>query len=116
VAREALFANELARLEWAWRINAGRQLEGVAVLPRAATIGVLRLGELIERGQQVARYRIDGDTGDGTWRELSRGETVGYCKLDRLAEPAKVTRLRVTIEESLDAPTTVLVRAFASPS
>jgi alpha-L-fucosidase len=115
-AREALFANEVKRLEWAWRATAGRALEGVTVLPRAAIIGVVRLGEQIERGQQVARYRIDGDAGDGMWRELSRGETIGYCKLDRVARPVSVTRLRVTIEEFLDAPSSVLVRPLGVPA
>lgn len=113
-AREALFADELTGLEWAWRVVPGRQLEGVAVLPRATAISVIRMGELIEHGQQVVRYRVDGDVGHGAWRELSRGETIGYCKMDRLAVTVGVTRLRVTIEEFLDSPSTVLVRAFAA--
>ena len=115
VARERVFAEEFTRMGWAWRMIAGRQLEGVAVLPRPTTIGVVRLGELIERGQQVARYRVEGDSGDGIWRELSRGETIGYCKLDRVPTPVSLTRLRVTVEEFLDAPSTLLVRAFAAP-
>ncbi len=113
-AREALFADELTGLEWAWRVVPGRQLEGVALLPRATAISVIRMGELIEHGQQVVRYRVDGDVGNGAWRELSRGETIGSCKLDRMAVPVNVTRLRVTIEEFLDSPSTVLVRAFAA--
>lgn len=115
-ARGTLFAREVNGLTWTWRATAGRQIEGEATLPSATTIGVLRLGEPVERGQQVARYRIDGDTGDGTWRELSRGETIGYCKLDRVAQPRRITRLRVTVEEFLDAPVTLLAKAFAEPA
>ncbi|MCX5762605.1 MAG: hypothetical protein NTW72_14080 [Gemmatimonadetes bacterium] len=84
------------------------------MLPSATAISVIRMGELIEHGQQVVRYRVDGDLGNGAWRELSRGETIGYCKMDRLAVTVRVTRLRVTIEEFLDSPSTVLVRAFAA--
>ena len=111
-ARDALYGREVTGLSWTWRATAGRQLEGVAELPRATAVGVVRLGELIERGQQVARYRVSGDRGDGTWRELSRGETIGYCKLDRVAGPAGITRVRVTIEEFLDAPTGLRVRLY----
>lgn len=114
-AREALFGREVTRLPWAWRAIPGPQLEGVATLPRPAMVNVVRLGEMIEQGQRVARYRIDADAGDGEWRTLCRGETIGCCKLDRLAVPARVVRLRVILEEVIDTPSTILVRVFAAP-
>jgi len=115
-ARDAVFAGEMSGVDWTWRAVPGGTIEGVAVLPRATTIGVLRLGELIERGQQVVRYRVEGDPGTGVWQELSRGETIGYCKLDRVVRPVRVTRLRVTLDAYLDAPSTLLVRAFTVPA
>jgi alpha-L-fucosidase len=111
-ARDALFGREVTGLSWAWRATADRQLVSVAELPRATTIGVVRLGDLIERGQQVARYSVAGDSGDGAWRELSDGETIGYCKLDRVAVPVRIARLRVTVEAYLDPPTGLRVRLY----
>jgi alpha-L-fucosidase len=113
-ARDALFAHEVMGLDWGWTNAPGRGLQGVATLPHPTVVGVLRLAEFFAGGQLVERYRVDGDTGDGAWRELSRGQTIGYCKLDRIAQPLTVTRLRITIEELPDVPSTVLVRAFAT--
>ncbi len=87
---------------------------GVQLLDlRQAIVRVVRLAEHIEDDQQVARYRVDGDAGDGTWRPLSTGQTIGYCKLDRVAERARLTRVRVVIEEFADRIAAVEVRVFA---
>ncbi|MHB8837924.1 MAG: hypothetical protein ACYC7F_03125 [Gemmatimonadaceae bacterium] len=87
---------------------------GVQLLdPRQAIVRVVRLAEHIEDAQLVARYRVDGDAGDGTWRSLSMGQTIGNCKLDRVAERAPLTRVRMVIEEFADRITAVEVRVFA---
>ena len=111
-AREAIFAHEIAPLSWVWRVSDGARVEGTATLPRPAAIGVVRLAERIEDGQQVARYRIEGDSGDGTWRALSRGETIGCCKLDRVAAPAPLARVRVVLDEFAERLTRVQVNMF----
>lgn len=113
-ARDRLFAHERRRVEWQWTSGPGLRLEGLASLARPLTLAVIRLGEAIENGQQVARYRVEGDVGNGQWRVLSHGETIGYCKLDRLAAPVTVRRVRVIIEDVVEAAAPVNVRLFAA--
>ncbi len=115
-ARDAVFAREVQPLRWTWRVDAMKRVEGTAVLAQPATVGVVRLAEAVEDGQQVARYVVEGDGGNGTWRALARGETIGCCKLDRIDAPVRVTRLRVTVEESNDVVAGLQVRAFAVPA
>jgi alpha-L-fucosidase len=114
-ARDALFAHELPPLTWHWRATPGPRLEGMAVLPAPTRLGVVRLAEPIEHGQRVARYDIEGDVGAGVWRSLALGQTIGYCKLDRVEQAPPVVRLRLTIDETLDTASPVMVRLFAAP-
>ena len=111
-ARDARFARELATGGWSWRVDERRRVEGVAQLKAPASIAVVRLGEDIANGQQVASYRVEGDSGDGVWRTLSKGETIGYCKLDLVNESASVVRVRLVIDDVVDSPPTVAVRIF----
>jgi alpha-L-fucosidase len=68
------------------------------------TIALARLEEDITRGQCVARYAVYGTLPDrGDWRELARGTTVGYRKVDRFA-PATVRRVRVVVEDAVAPP------------
>jgi alpha-L-fucosidase len=71
-------------------------------LGRTVTVGVADLREAIAQGQVVARYVLEGEDG-GAWRVLSRGETIGYRKLDRF-EPAAVRRVRLRVEDAIAAP------------
>ncbi|MDQ8153237.1 MAG: alpha-L-fucosidase [Gemmatimonadota bacterium] len=113
-ARDRLFAKELPRLGWGWKIGPGKRIEGMAALPQPTALGVLRLAERIDEGQQVARYRVDADMGDGAWRPLVRGETIGYCKLDRVATSGRVARLRIVIDDFAETITTIQMRLFAA--
>ena len=70
-------------------------------LGRTVSAGMVELAEPIERGQRVARYRVDGSDG-GEWQTLSRGTTIGYRKLDRF-EYRPLRRIRVDIEAAVDA-------------
>jgi alpha-L-fucosidase len=79
-------------------------------LPAAASIAIVDLREDITAGQSVARYSVSGSNG-GDWFPVSRGTTIGYRKLDRI-EPVTVTRLRLTIEESMGSPVGMELRAF----
>ncbi|MBI2408865.1 MAG: alpha-L-fucosidase [Gemmatimonadetes bacterium] len=115
VARDAMFARELSPVDWRWRATPGPRLEGMATLAAPATVGVVRLGESIEQGQQVARYRLEGDSGNGEWRTLAAGQTIGYCKLDRIDPLVAVSRLRLTIDDIVDQISPVTVRLFAAP-
>ena len=54
--------------------------------------------EQIERGQAVARYRVEALV-NGAWSVVSRGTTIGHKKIDRFAS-VEADRWRVVIEES----------------
>jgi len=49
---------------------------------------------------------------DGTrWQTLSTGATIGYRKLDRIS-PAKVRRVRLTIEDAVETPRQVRLSLY----
>jgi len=48
-----------------------------------------------------------------TARELSRGTTIGHCKLDRIAPPP-VRKVRVVVEEAVAAPRPLRIGLFAA--
>jgi len=112
-AREAMFAREVAGVRWTWRVDASGHLLGQGELPRPTKIGLLRLGERIEQGQQVAAYRCYGAGADGTWRDLARGQTIGYCKLDRIAQPSMLVRVRVVVDDAIGIPAGLTARLFS---
>src|SRR2546430_7934016 len=72
-------------------------------LGKAVTIGLARLEEDIARGQCVARYAIQGTADGRDWRELARGTTVGYRKVDRF-EPTAARNVRVVVEDAVATP------------
>ena len=80
-------------------------------LASAETVSILDLQEDITKGQRVARYRVEGNDG-GAWRELVRGTTIGYRRLERVA-PTRVRALRLVIEDAAEAPELVRVGCFA---
>jgi alpha-L-fucosidase len=78
---------------------------------RPTAVSVVRLSENIERGQSVAAYRVDGRGSDGVWKELSRGTTIGYAKLDRF-QPTQVWALRLSVEDATATPEPIGLKAF----
>ncbi len=107
-----LFRDDLARdVTPAWRSTGARTAVAELALPGETELRIADLREQIEHGQRVARYVLEGD--DGTrWRVLSRGTTIGYRKLDRLA-PVPVRRLRLTVEDAVDVPRLVRIGVYA---
>jgi alpha-L-fucosidase len=91
---DGLFAVDLSRNE-----DLGRRLP----------ISVISLREDISRGQSVARYEVMGSNG-GQWISLSKGTTIGYRKLDRIA-PMVVQGLKLLFHEAL-RPGQVQIEAF----
>ena len=85
-----------------WRVRGPAAAAGEVDLGRTVTAAVVRLEEDITQGQRVARYAVYGSA-DGTWRELSRGTTIGHRKLDRF-EAVPVRRLRVVVEDAIAPP------------
>lgn len=83
-------------------------------LGRGINLGIAALEEAIEKGQTVARYRLEGSDGNRNWRTLSRGETIGYRKLDRF-EPTAVRRVRLVIEDSIATPRISGLKLYGPP-
>ena len=112
--RRALFAEDLAagrRVDWTR--DGDRRAVAHLDLGRPVTAGMIRLEEPIANGQAIARYVVEGSDAAG-WRVLSRGTTIGYARLDRLAPGAPVRRVRVTIEEAVAAPDPIAIELFAT--
>jgi len=99
--RQAAFGEDLARgARLIWERTGTHTARAEVELPRPIAAGAVRLEEEIEDGQAVARYVVQG-AADGDWKEISRGTTIGYAKIDRLAVPVTVRRIRVVIEEAV---------------
>jgi len=99
-----LFAEDFASGRTvAWRVSGARTAVAELDLGRPVTIGISRLEEDVTRGQCVARYAVLGAQDGGDWRELARGTTVGYRKLDRF-DPTTVRRVRVEVQDAVATP------------
>jgi len=111
-ARNALFARDLAAGKApAWRKTGERGAVAEVDLGTVARIGVVRLGEDIERGQRVSNYALHGAAADGHWQELAQGSTIGACKLERVA-PQPLRKLRVTVLDAIAPPLPLRIRAY----
>ena len=101
---DRLFAEDLARGA-THRWSATGTTTGVLerTLPRAVSTNLVALGEAIEHGQCVARYRVEGSPDGRLWTSLATGQTIGYRKLGRF--PTTTLRhLRLSIEDGLERP------------
>jgi len=109
----ALFTHDLAHGGVAtW--SAGTGATGVATLelPAPTMVGVVDLREHIAQGQRVAAHRVEGRVG-GSWRELSRGTTIGYRRLSRF-EPVRLDAVRVTVTDAVEPPLPLDIALFSA--
>ena len=107
------FADDVARgIEPSWATTGERSAVCEIGFRRSESVAIVDLREDISRGQAVSRYVVEGatDAKATTWRELSRGTTVGYRKLDRFA-PTTIHGIRVSIE-TIASPARLNVRAY----
>jgi alpha-L-fucosidase len=98
--RDRLFARQL-----------GSSKNGEIELTTAETVSLIELREPVSRGQRVARYRVEAQSEDGAWIELSRGTTIGHQKLDRVS-PIKTRRVRLHLDEVLNSPSPVTISLY----
>ncbi|MCC6443249.1 MAG: alpha-L-fucosidase [Armatimonadetes bacterium] len=91
-----------------WAVDDGVTSAWLEVdLGKEASFNVARLEEPVSLGQRVQAYRIEAWDG-AAWKEINRGTTVGYRKLDRF--PTLTARkVRLVIEKSRSGP---LIRTF----
>lgn len=94
-----------------FRRTAERTAEAEVDLGRTVTTGVVRVEENIERGQSIARHRLEASIDGRDWRVLARGTTIGYARIHRF-EPGPARRLRVVIEEAVARPEPIAIRAY----
>ena len=107
----ALFAEDLAAgKHLAWRATGPHTAAVELDLGRTARVAIARLEEDIAQGQVVARYALSGSDG-GAWREIARGQTIGYRKLDRF-EPTPVRRVRLVIEDAVVDPRPIRIGLY----
>ena len=108
---DAMFAQNLAaRARPTFRVTTPTSAESTLTFATPVTIGVLDLAESIAEGQRVARYRVETDDGRG-WQPLAQGTTIGHRKLERVAA-AGVKRLRVLLDETVERPLPITIRAY----
>ena len=72
-------------------------------LPGSTTFDVIRIQEPVTMGQRVARYRVEAWIA-GSWQTVVEGTTIGYKKLDRLADPVTTSQVRLVIEDARAEP------------
>jgi alpha-L-fucosidase len=93
-----------------WRRTGDTTAVAEIDLGRTMTASIARLEERIDLGQTIARYTLLGSDG-GNWRELTRGTTIGYARLDRF-EPTPIRRLRVVIDDAVVPPAPIALRVY----
>jgi alpha-L-fucosidase len=92
---DAMFGTDLAA-----GARVSKSSRGVTLtLPNPVQFDIVDLREAIERGQAIARYRVDAWNG-GRWATISHGTTIGHRKLDRV-RPTRTDRVRVVVEEAV---------------
>ena len=82
-------------------------------LPAPVRFDVVRVAEAIAHGQHIAAWRVQLHTGSA-WRTLSWGNTLGYCRLARIA-PVLGQRLRLLVDFAYEAPRIAQVSLFRDP-
>ncbi len=109
---DALFADDLARgAVPKWALHSATTATATLTLPREVTAGIVDLREDIAQGQRVARYAVEGLVGN-TWRALTRGTTIGYRKLERVA-PVPLRAVRVLIDDAVEPPLPLRVGLYS---
>ena len=73
------------------------------VLPEERLFNILELKEYIPLGQRIRSFVVEIPDGDGKWRTLAEGTTVGYRRLLRIP-PVRSRCLRVRILSSKASP------------
>ncbi len=96
-----------------WTPTSERTATAEVDLGRMVTTTIVRLEEQIEHGQAISRYAVQGSADGVAWRDLSKGTTVGYARLDRFAA-ASLRRVRVIIEDAIAAPRPIRIKVFGA--
>jgi alpha-L-fucosidase len=110
--RDALFGMPVPLRAPIERRTGARALAAEWALEHETTPTYARLSEPIERGQRVARYRLEGASAAGDWRVLAAGSTIGHAWIQRLADGPASRRVRLIVEDAVATPETVRLELF----
>ena len=112
VRMQKMFAVDLAAgMRRDWQRTGELTATAIVDFGRDVTATIVRMAEDITKGQHVARYVLAGESREGGWRELARGTTIGYAKLERFP-PAPLNRIRLTIEEAVTPPEPLAIKVY----
>ena len=112
VRMQKMFAVDLAAgMRRDWQLTGELTATAIVDFGRDVTATIVRMAEDITKGQHVARYVLAGESREGGWRELARGTTIGYAKLERFP-PAPLNRIRLTIEEAVTPPEPLAIKVY----
>jgi alpha-L-fucosidase len=93
------------------RRTGARTVTAEWTLERETAPAYARLAEPIERGQRVARHRLEGEVA-GAWRTLATGSTIGHAWIHRLEAAPPVRRIRLVVEDAIAEPEPVRLALF----
>jgi alpha-L-fucosidase len=103
VERSAEFGAEIERRYGVPVIDTAGRGNELSMGPSApVAIDAAMIQEDIRKGQRIRAYRVEGLV-DGEWKEVSRGTSVGYKKIDRFS-PEEVEQIRLKVTESAAEP------------
>jgi alpha-L-fucosidase len=86
-----------------------------ATFPQPAKVNLIRMREAIRLGQRVRRWVLEARISDA-WTKLAEDESIGNCRIVRLAQPVAATQLRLRITESAAPPALSEWGAFFDPA
>jgi alpha-L-fucosidase len=110
--RRQMFAEDVAKGKKArWRMTGATTAVLEIDLGRPQSFSIARVEEDIEKGQAIARYSLHAASEDLTYRQLSRGTTIGYARLDRVTA-ADVRYVKIEIEEAVAPPEKLSLKLF----
>jgi alpha-L-fucosidase len=72
--------------------------EATIELPRPVQFNVVRIREHIPLGQRIEAFAVD--VFDGGWRTIGESTSVGSCRIIRIQEPVRTSRVRLRITQS----------------
>jgi alpha-L-fucosidase len=93
------------KLDTYWSTDDGRTTADIVFeFPRSVTFNIARIRENIRLGQRIAGFVVDA-WGDGGWRQIATGTSVGSCRIVRCPNPVRTARVRLRVTESPVCPT-----------
>lgn len=93
--------------------DAVKKAEVTLEFPGEIRLAIVRLREHTPLGQRIDRFAIDTWQA-GDWQTAAESTSIGMCRLIRLQQPLKTTRLRLRILEAAACPALEELAVFAA--